>query len=323
MMRLSVSIALILLCGLACARSEPEEPVYHAASTMVTVPTLVRGPSGEFVQNLEPGDLTLYDNGVRQPVKIAQSEHEPIALVVMMQTGGIAYRHFAETVDLHSYLEWLTAGTDHELMLLTFDSRVEMAWHFPVRSDGVAHALTHLQAGDHGAAVIDAVQAGVQQLQSEPGHFRRIILLISQENDEGSAITAEELMRTVGKGSTAIYSLTFEGANGRGRTRNRVKRGAGEPLPLEVELRKRTAAKLSEYSGGAHLSFSTWRGFDDGVRAIAADIRNRYALTFQPSVHEPGLHRLTIEARKGLTVAARGGYWFESISSAASISRPR
>jgi hypothetical protein len=261
-MQTSLVIAALLL---AAATATPQDEsrqaseVFRSTSTMVTVPALVRDHSGQFVPNLNAGDFELYDNGVRQSVRIADLQEEPMALVVVVQTGGRAIRHFLDYVDLPLFLDWLTGSTTHELMLVTFDSRVQIVWHFPVRSDGEAHSLTRLTRGDHGAALIDAVQLAVQQLQSEPGHFRRIVLLISQKKDDGSATAAEEVLRTLGTGSTAIYSLTFDAAGATSRAkRSRVMHRPDEPTPLSAavnNIREDTAEELSAYTGACICRF--------------------------------------------------------------------
>ncbi len=317
MVRKILIAGLVLVCASAKAQNEGGEPVFHAASTMVTVPAVVRDSSRDFVTNLTASDFVLYDNGVQQRIKFVAIDHEPISLVVVMQTGGTASRHFSDYADLPLFLDWLIGDTKHELMLVTFDSRVEIIWHFPVRSDGVAHSLTHLHKGDGLGAMIDAVQLAVEQLQSEPGNFRRIVLLISQENDEGSTTPPEEALRMLGKGSTAVYSLTF-GAEGEKKSGKAV-RGArkvheSNPLVAAVNnMREHTAAELADYTGGAHLSFGTRREFDEAFKAMAGDMRDRYVLGFQPAAHSPGLHELNIEVREGLAVTGRGGYWFDPV----------
>lgn len=317
-MRRTVLIsALVLFYTSAIAQTDPGEPVFHSTSTMVTVPALVQGPSGEFITTLRSDDFALYDNGIRQSVKLASVGSQPMALVVVMQTGGIAWRHFFDCIDLPLFLDWLTGGTNHEVMLVTFDSRVQVIWHFPLQSEGVAHSLTHLHAGDGGAAISDAVRFAVEQLQSEPGDFRRVVLLISQEKDEGSTVPPEDDLRTLGKASTAVYSLTFAPpAKKLKNNHDRRRVDYASPLAESIDaLREHTASELSTYTGGAHLSFSARQDFDEDVKAIAADIRGRSTLTFQPNGHEPGLHLLTVAVRDGRSVTVRGGYWFDPIRS--------
>lgn len=319
-MQRTLIAAILLTPAAAFAQTAPgDAATFRSASTMVTVPALVRGPSGGFVTNLDARDFALFDNGLPQQVKLANLAGEPMALVIVVQTGGSASRHFFDYADLPAFLDWMTGGTNHEIMLVKFDSRVELTWHFPVRADGVAYSITHLKAGDRGAALLDAVQFGVQQLQSEPGSFRRIVLLISQETDEGSSTSPEEALRALGKGSTAVYSLTFvapkpKGEKGTARSRHSM--GATAPLATAVNgLRDRAATELAAYTGGAHLTFSTRREFDEAIKSVAIDLRNRYALAFQPAEHDAGIHRLTVQVREGLAVTARGGYWFDPVAS--------
>jgi VWFA-related protein len=306
-------LALVEFYASATAQTGSGVPVFHSTSTVVTVPALVRGPSGEFATNLRADDFTLYDNGIRQTVELTDTDPQPIGLVVAVQTGGIASRHFLDYIDLPLFLDWLTAGTNHEMMFVTFDSQVQIIWHFPLRSDGVAYSLRHLHAGDRGAATVDAVQFAVKQLQSEPGTFRRIVLLISQEKDDCSTIPLDQALRTLGKASTAVYSLTFHAPAGKLKSKRGLHRldHASQLAETLDALREHTANELAAYTGGAHLSFSTRSEFDEDIRAVAADIRSRRTFTFQPNGHERGLHLLRLEVRNHSSVAARGGYWFD------------
>jgi len=161
----------------------------------------------------------------------------------------------------------------------------------------------------------DAVNFAVGQLQSEPGQFRRIVLLLGQAQDQGRTAAPEEVLRTLGGAGTAVYSLTFSGPKKSGKpTKSRVHGKSASPNPLRSaldELQQHTAAELAAYTGGGHATFTDRRDFDEAFKAFAADIRNRYMLEFQPAEHESGFHQLAIKVRKGLSATARGGYWFD------------
>jgi hypothetical protein len=153
-----------------------------------------------------------------------------------------------------------------------------------------------------------------------PGHFWRIVLLISEQNDAGSTTPPEEALRILGMSGTAVYSLTFAAPKRIAKTKEAHRRHTvdqSSPLaPALKELRDHTATELAAFTGGVQLSFSTPGDFDDAMKLIGTDIRNRYALGFQPANHEPGLHQLSIKVREGLNVTARGGYWFDPAANA-------
>src|ERR1700761_6513254 len=86
------------VAGRAFAQAPPAAPpggqsTITSTSTLVIVPTLVRSTSGDLVYGLKPEDFLLTDNGVEQKISIEEVERQPLAVVVLMQTGGAAPRH--------------------------------------------------------------------------------------------------------------------------------------------------------------------------------------------------------------------------------------
>ena len=307
-------------------------PTIKATSTLVAAPTLVRLPSGEFVKHLSADQIELFDNGIRQKVTIEETGNRPIAVVVLMQTGGPDADQFRNYRKLPELLYSMIGQSAHEIMLVTFDSRPRATWHFPARSDGVEYALTHPVTGDDGAAILDAVDYVIELLQQEAGDFRRVVLLLSQSQDEGSRTSAEDVVRHLGKGNTSVYSLTFSAPKspphswGKSRAaKPRAFSPSGQvdesvdlsmPLGAAVKaLRTNTADELAVLSGGAHLKFRDEPDFEKQLSAIANDIHHRYMLSFQPDSHQPGFHTLSVRVsgqQPHLSILARTSYWFDA-----------
>ncbi len=307
-------------------------PTIKATSTLVAAPTLVRLPSGEFVKHLDADQIELFDNGIRQKVTLEGAGNRPIAVVVVMQASGSDAGQFQNYRKLPELINSMIGQSAHEIMLVTFDSQPRATWHFPARSDGVEYALAHPVAGDDGAAILDAVDYVIELLQQEAGDFRRVVLLLSQSQDEGSRTSAEEVVRNLGKGNTSVYSLTFSPPKspphswGKSRAaKPRAFSASGQvdetvdlstPLGAAVKaLRTNTADELAVLSGGAHLKFRDEPDFEKQLSAIADDIHNRYMLSFQPDSHQPGFHTLSVRVasqQPHLGILARTSYWFEA-----------
>ncbi|MFZ0746698.1 MAG: hypothetical protein WAM85_19985 [Terracidiphilus sp.] len=302
-------------------RQDDAAPLIRSTSTLVTVPAVVRLPTGEFEGSLNADQFQLFDNGSRQTVAEENAENLPIALVVLMQTGGAGAREFQNYMNLPITLDRIIGKSTHEITLVTFDGQPRAIWHFPARSDGVVWALTHPHAGGQGAAIMDAVSFAVDQLQQEPGRFRRIVLLLSQTEDEGSTSSPAEVIRKLGQGSTAVYSLTFPSTKSGSKHRS-TRSGSAEPDHLSASfaaavraMGKNTAAEIALLSGGEHAGFTNEREFNSDILYLADEIRNRYELAFQPNSHEPGFHALSIQVdgQKGrLDVRGRSSYWFDA-----------
>jgi VWFA-related protein len=309
-------------------------PTISSATTLVAVPTLVRLPSGEFVKSVDASHFHLLDNGIRQWVSMEDREDQPIAVAVVMQVGGQGSDQFASYRNLPQVLDAIVGNADHEVMLVTFDSHVKDTWYFPVRTDAVYHAISHPLAGDGGVAILDAVNHAVTLLHQEPGNFRRIVLLLSQPQDDGSETSAEEVVRQLGESSTTVYSLTFSpnrpsplfGSNrqdskarhersSHGSSKDETPADRAKPLEIALKaMRKNTAEEMSALSGGGHLKFRNATELEARLSAIADDIHNRHILSFQPILHQPGFHMLAVQLepqKAHFDILARTSYWNE------------
>lgn len=299
--------------------SQDAPTVLQSTSTFVFVPTRVRSSSGAPVRDLKAEQFRLFDEGVPQNVVKVETDDLPISLVILMQTGGAAAQKLSNYADLPVLLGKILGGSEREIMFVTFDSRIEQVWHFPARSDGVFHALTRPHPGDRGRAIRDAVSFAVGQLQAEAGRFRRVVLLVSEEADEGSKIAPRDLLEQLGTGSTVVYSIVFPARNVTKTHGIRSPGAAGTsetshaPAGTLARLSSNTAAEIASVTGGDSVRFSDRRSFNSGLIEIGADIADAYTLGFQPSQHTPGFHRLSVEVRapkSTFNVLARSAYWF-------------
>src|SRR5271167_3722242 len=100
-MKTCISGLLAMLCvSLAAQTALPPSPsqtsvttqspqTLTTSSTLVLVPALVRGKSGQLVYTLSAQDFILTDDGVPQKLKLEQDTGgEPLALVVLIEIGG-------------------------------------------------------------------------------------------------------------------------------------------------------------------------------------------------------------------------------------------
>lgn len=212
--------ALILVTHAALGQSrsstdDPPKTTIKTGSALVIVPTLVQSTSGEFVANLNAGHFRLLDNGIEQKVFVEQTLNQPLAVVVLMQNGGSASSQLQNYRKLDTILESVLGSSARTVALVTFDSRPKEIWDFPPRVDGLYYSLTHQESGDHGAAILDAVRCATGLLQQQPANLRRIILLLSQSQDDGSTSHTEDVVRSLAESGTTIYSLTFTPATAR------------------------------------------------------------------------------------------------------------
>lgn len=288
-------------------------------STLVVVPAIVRDADGEPLTKLQASDFRLTDNGVEQKTVAEPVQGEPIALVVIAQTGGSAPMQFQNYRTLNAVVSSLTEHNAHRVGLVTFDSRLQEIWSFPPRVDGLKGAFRNPEQGDHGAAILDAVNCGIGLLNHQPASFRRVILLLSQATDDGSKTAPTEVLQRLGESNTTIYSIIFPpeklAKKPPARDRNHRRSAPSSNLSLDAELiamSTKTAATLANVSGGESVGLKSKDDLDRTLSVLANDFANSYTLSFRPASAEPGLHWIAIQLAKEhshSTIEARRLYW--------------
>lgn len=330
-MKILTIILVLSVVAHALGQQEPSATL-HSTSTLVLVPTLVRTASGDLIHGLTSTDFRLTDNGVEQKVAVEQLERQPLAILVLLQTGATAPRQFPYYRDVGTMLDAMAGDSPHKVGLITFDSQPEEIWDFPVRSEGISDAFAHPEPGDSGAALLDAVSTAIDVLERQPDTYRRIILLLSQTSDSGSKARPEQIIQRLGQSNTTIYSVSFSPSKTWLKDQFTKPRHGNPPYqmapnqpavlgtfdlgtPLFVALsalRADTAAGIASLSGGEELQFENKNDLERQLALLANHIPNRYSLSFRPTSNQPGLHRLQVQVLHqpdSTRVAARTGYW--------------
>jgi VWFA-related protein len=182
----------------------------RTSSTVVLVPALVKTKSGETVFSLGAEDFILTDNGVAQTLHLeTDTDSQPLALVVLVENGGQGVRHLRDYDHLGSELDAVIGDVPHLVAVVSFDSKPRIAQDFTDNTDVAAKTIATLSEGDQGAAILDALNFGIDQLRDVPPRYRRAMLLITETADNGSETSLDDAVRLVSDTNTAIYSFGF------------------------------------------------------------------------------------------------------------------
>jgi VWFA-related protein len=245
------ALALIALSMGLPARSQQTPNSVSALSvesTLVQVPALVRTKSGSLVFAMGADDFALTDNGVPQKLTVgSESGSEPLALAIVVQTGGAGARHLHNYGRLAEVLDNLMPNIEHRMAVISFDSKPELVQPFTSQTMRAAYQLANLQPGDNDAAILDAVVFAITQLREQPPQFRRAILLLSETVDQSSTTSLGDALRLIGTTNTAVYSFGFSSARDAVKHENSKFNRPTEPGP-EHGCFSRDGAD-AEYSG--------------------------------------------------------------------------
>jgi VWFA-related protein len=209
---------MVLLSGVAASAQTsvpPSSPgsqvtALSVRSNLVLVPALVKTKGGELVFALTADDFILTDNGVPQPLRLEpDTDAQPVALAIIVQTGGRGASHLGDYRDLDAVLDAVVGDVPHRVAVITFDSKPRLERDFTTDTDQAIRTISNLQEGGPGAAILDALNFGINLLRQQPQDYRRAVLLFSETIDDGSQTSFDEAIRTVDDTNTAIYSFGF------------------------------------------------------------------------------------------------------------------
>jgi cobalamin biosynthesis Co2+ chelatase CbiK len=228
-------------------------------------------------------------------------------------------------------LQPLLAQPETKVAIVAFDSQIHAVENFTSNENAVSRDLEGLQAGDGGAAILDAVNYSVKLLDGVPKNRKRVLLLISETRDHGShSATIDDVIKALGNSNIVVYTLAFSPAKSnvldtlRGNNnpdlhpeQTEVHEGPDllAPFLLAAQaMRKNTAKAIASLSGGEYQMFDSAKGFDARMTDFDNHVHSRYLLSFQPSQPHPGLHRLSVRLKEpgDATVLARTSYWAQA-----------
>ncbi len=192
------------------AQSNPPAASITVRSSLVVVPALVRTKSGQLVYTLKAKDFILTDDGIEQPLHLEQDTgDQPLAMVIVVETGGSGAGHLEQYRNLGPMLTNLVGNIDHKVAVVGFDSTPTLLHGFTPNLEFITHSLNNLDPGDQQAAVLDAIAFAVDMLGKQPTTYRRAILLLSETLDQGSNTTLTDALHAISDTNTAIYSIGF------------------------------------------------------------------------------------------------------------------
>lgn len=254
---------------------------------------------GHFRKDLRQTDLAVLDDG-KPPVSVSSFTSQtdlPLRVgLVLDVSGSITDRFTFEQDSAIRFFRQILRPQKDEAFVLAFDSVQRMTQDFTDNPDLLAKGVANLSPGG-GTAVFDAIYtASTQKLQKVHADrpVRRVIILISDGEDNQSRITRPEVIEAAKRAEVTIYAISTNTSNTRSR---------GDKV----------LQKLAEETGG-RVFFPN--KLDDVVHAfnlIQDELRSQYALSYKPAdfSSDGRYRRIDIQARamKNVFIRARKGYF--------------
>jgi len=312
------SLLLALLSGGALS----QETTFHSQTNVVVIPALVKSAKGAIVYGLGAKDFLVEDDGVEQVVRLDEAaEGSQVSVVVAIERGRRANYEFPRIRGLSAMLDPMVEAGLGKVAIVEFDSEVQLVQDFSNDSGRTAGNLRGLQAGDGGAAILDAVGYSVRLLEKAPKERQRVLLLISETRDHGShEARVDDVVAEIGQSNTAVYALAFSPSRSnvldtmRGNNLGEMHEGVNFldlGYRLGQAMRKNIPETIASMTGGEYEWFATGKGFDARMIDFTNHVHSRYLLSIEPKSPHAGFHRIRVRLRNpgDSVVLARSSYW--------------
>jgi VWFA-related protein len=202
---------------------------------------------------------------------------------------------FEQEAAIEFFYTTLRRGKDRGLVI-TFDSGVDLLQDYTDDPEVLANAVRRMRAGG-GTALYDALYlAATEKLAGQSG--RRVIILISDGDDNSSRISMTETLETAQRNDVAIYTISTNGTTG---SRSR-----------EQERGDRVLKRFSDETGGRMFSPFKLQELTEDFLNIGEELRAQYTLAYRPTNAERDgtFRRIRINvADRRYQVRARQGYY--------------
>jgi Ca-activated chloride channel homolog len=308
---------------------EPEQ----AQKSQTTIPVQVNlvdvlftvlNRRNKLVADLEKADFKVFDDNVLQDIRFFSRQSDlPLRIGMLLDTSNsIRDRLKFEQDAANNFLYSVLRHGKDEAFLMTFDDEPQVIQVFTADVGKLRDQILRTRAGG-GTAVYDAIYEACEKELSHPPRppgdqpdvVRRVMILISDGEDNLSSHTRAEAIEMAQRASVVIYTISTSTQWITIEEPSKEKAGNRKYHLTEGD---KILQDLAEETGGRAFFPYHVDDLDQSFQDIGEELRNQYSLAYNPSNHafDSRYHKIRIEIpdHKGYQVHARRGYYARTSS---------
>jgi Ca-activated chloride channel family protein len=299
---------------------------------LVDVLFTVLNRRNKLVPDLEKENFKVFDNNIQQTIRFFTRQTDlPLRIGMLLDTSNsirdrIKFEQDAAVNFLYSVLR----RNKDAAFVMTFDDEPQVVQGFTGEADKLRDQIVNTRAGG-GTAIYDAVyQACEKELShpprppgDQPDVVRRVVILISDGDDNLSTHTRAESIEMAQRFSVVIYTIST--------STQWVSLSQTDPQKMANRKTMKTEGDniledLAEQTGGRAFFPYHVDDLDQSFQDIGDELRNQYSIAYNPTnyVADGKYHKIRIETpdHKGYQVRARRGYFARANGNAVPQANP-
>jgi VWFA-related protein len=335
----SLALLLILLsCGVApffaqqqnpptppAAKPPDQQPIQKSQTTipvtvnLVDVLFTVLDRRNKLVSGLEKQDFKVLDDNVPQDIRYFSKQSDlPLRIGMLMDTSNsIRDRLKFEQDAANNFLYSVLRRNKDEAFVMTFDDEPQVVQGFTGDTGLLRDHILRTRAGG-GTAVYDAIfDACLKELShpprppgDQPDVVRRVMILISDGEDNLSTHTRAEAIEMAQRTSVVIYPIS---TSTQWVTLDDPSKTNSGNRKYQLTEGDKILQDLADETGGRAFYPYHVDDLDQSFQDIGEELRNQYSIAYNPTNHavDGRYHNIKIDVpeHKGYQVRARRGYY--------------
>jgi len=284
------------MAGLAVpVRGQDSGAVFRADTRLVVLHATVVDKNGKLITNLPRDAFHVYEDNVEQQMKIFKREDVPVSMGMVIDNSG-SMREKRRKVEDAALALVKASNPQDEIFIVNFNDEAYLDVDFTSDMKQLEDGVSRIDSRG-GTAMRDAIDLSMEHLKSKGKRDKKVIVVVTDGNDNASEITLEKLVQKAQQSGVLIYTLGL----------------LDEEEPREAKRAKRALNALAAATGG--IAYYP-RAVDDVgafTLQVAHDIRNQYILAYTPSNQLlDGSYRqikVTVSSGNRPSVRTRTGYY--------------
>lgn len=307
------------------AAAQGQEPPQQSGTTfratvyLVDVLFTVLDRRNKLVATLEKQDFKVLDDNISQEIRYFSKQSDlPLRIGMLLDTSNsIRDRLKFEQDAANNFLFSVLRPRKDEAFVMTFDDEPQVIQGFTNDTGALRDQILRTRAGG-GTAVYDAIYDACVNLLSHPPRppgdqpdvVRRVMILISDGDDNLSTHTRSEAIEMAQRTSVVIYSISTSTQWVSLDDPNKEQSGNRKYHLTEGD---QILKNLAEDTGGRAFFPYHVDDLDQSFQDISEELRNQYSVAYDPTNHvfDGRYHKIRVETpeHRGFQVRARRGYY--------------
>jgi Ca-activated chloride channel family protein len=272
-----------------------DEVTFRTDTRLVDLHATVVDRDGRLVLGLPQSAFSVYENGVKQEIKVFRQEDAPVSLGLIIDNSASMHDKRAKVGSAALGLV-AASNPDDEVFIMNFSDQPTLERDFTNNIKALEETLKKIDSKGE-TAMRDALLMGIEHLRHGAKREKKVLLVVTDGEDNNSVETIDHLVQTAQQNGVLIYAIGL----------------LSDEDPRTAERAKKQLDLLTFTTGGQSWYPKEVSEVDGIAREVAHEVRNQYALAYTSSNQAlDGTFRkirAEVKAPGDPKVRTRTGYW--------------